>query len=385
MFKKIISVLLMLTMCGFSNVAFAADGGELSIQAETVTISQGTGTVTEDFYVTSNSGMVTVGFNVNYDQSVLTIKEIVNGEIYNDSALTIGNVNNSPYVVSYLDISGDNSKTGKLVSIEFEVKDGAKAGTYPITLEQGHLGGALNYDEQWLDLNLTDGAIIIEGDSDTQEEETETTTADQKKETETTTSKPSYNEDTSKADEVITPTEVVTEEEKKMPEPPAQPPKQEITEPTTVEEPVTEPVTVGAEKESNEVRIQIGSSSVSINGQNFTMDAAAYIQPSSNSTLVPLRFSAIAVLGGSVGNADNSSIVQWDNTTKTASINADKTITFTAGSNIMTVDGESIAMGNGVTAEIKDGRMYIPFRALGEALGISVDWDGTTRTAIYRA
>lgn len=376
MVKKFISVLLMLTICGSSTVVFAAEGGELSIQAETVTISQGTGTVTEDFYVTSNSGMVTVGFNVNYDQSVLAIKEIVNGEIYNDSALTIGNVNNSPYVVSYLDISGDNSKTGKLVSIEFEVKDGAKAGTYPITLEQGTLGGALNYDEQWLDLNLTDGAVIIEGDSDNQEEETETTTKAKSS---------SYNEDDSRADEVITPTEVITEAKMTTAEPTTQPTTQEITEPTTAEEPVTEPVTVGAEKESNEVRIQIGSSSVSINGQNFTMDAAAYIQPSSNSTLVPLRFSAIAVLGGSVGNADNSSIVQWDNATKTASINADKTITFTAGSNIMTVNGESIAMGNGVTAEIKDGRMYIPFRALGEALGISVDWDSTTRTAIYRA
>lgn len=372
MFKKFISVLLMLTMCGLSTVVFAAEGGDLSIQAETVTISQGTGTVTEDFYVTSNSGMVTVGFNVNYDQSVLAIKEIINGEIYNDSALTIGNVNNSPYVVSYLDISGDNSKTGKLVSIEFEVKDGAKAGTYPITLEQGTLGGALNYDEQWLELNLTDGAIIIEGDSDTQEEQTETTTKARSS---------SYNEDISKADEVIIPNEVVTEEKKTIPEPPVQTPKQEITEPTTV----AEPVTVGAEKESNEVRIQIGSSSVGINGQSFTMDAAAYIQPSSNSTLVPLRFSAMAVLGGSVGDADNSSVVQWDNATKTASINADKTITFTAGSNIMTVDGESIAMDNGVSAEIKDGRMYIPFRALGEALGISVDWDSSTRTAIYRA
>ena len=368
MFKKFISVLLMFTICGSSTVVFAAEGGELSIQAETVTISQGIGTVTEDFYVTSNSGMVTVGFNVNYDQSVLAIKEIKNGEIYNDSALTIGNVNNSPYVVSYLDISGDNSKTGKLVSIEFEVKDGAKAGTYPITLEQGTLGGALNYDEQWLDLSLTDGAVIIEGDSDTQEEETETTTKAKSS---------SYNEDYSRANEVITPTEVITEEKMTT----AEPTTQEITEPTTAEEPVT----VGAENESNEVRIQIGSSSVSINGQNFTMDAAAYIQPSSNSTLVPLRFSAIAVLGGSVGNADNSSIVRWDDATKTASINADKTITFTAGSNIMTVDGESIAMGNGVTAEIKDGRMYIPFRALGEALGISVDWDSTTRTAIYRA
>ena len=27
--------------------------------------------------------------------------------------------------------------------------------------------------------------------------------------------------------------------------------------------------------------------------------------------------------------------------------------------------------------------MFIPFRALGEALGVSVDWDANSKTAIY--
>jgi hypothetical protein len=28
-------------------------------------------------------------------------------------------------------------------------------------------------------------------------------------------------------------------------------------------------------------------------------------------------------------------------------------------------------------------RLFIPFRALGNALGVTVDWDAATRTAIY--
>lgn len=51
----------------------------------------------------------------------------------------------------------------------------------------------------------------------------------------------------------------------------------------------------------------------------------------------------------------------------------------------MIVDGTPVTMDNGVKAEITDGRMYIPFRALGEALGVEVDWDANTKTAIYEA
>ena len=54
-------------------------------------------------------------------------------------------------------------------------------------------------------------------------------------------------------------------------------------------------------------------------------------------------------------------------------------------SNNMNVNGSTIAMANGVTAEITDGRMFVPFRALGQAFGVSVSWDADTKTAIYNA
>ena len=40
-------------------------------------------------------------------------------------------------------------------------------------------------------------------------------------------------------------------------------------------------------------------------------------------------------------------------------------------------------MDNGVYPEIKDGRMFVPFRALGEAFGIEVNWDSNTWTASF--
>ena len=40
-------------------------------------------------------------------------------------------------------------------------------------------------------------------------------------------------------------------------------------------------------------------------------------------------------------------------------------------------------MAYGVYAEIKDSRMFVPFRNLGEAVGAKVDWDAETKTAIF--
>lgn len=156
----------------------------------------------------------------------------------------------------------------------------------------------------------------------------------------------------------------------------------------TTESTTEEEYEVSAEETviSNDVKVSIGKNTVVIGEDEYTMDAVPYIQASSNSTMVPLRFVAIAIGGGNVENADNSGIVKWDAVTKTATINADgNVIKFKDGSEIMTVNGRSVTMDNGVKAEIKDGRMYIPFRALGNALGVDVDWDAGTRTAIYKS
>ena len=136
---------------------------------------------------------------------------------------------------------------------------------------------------------------------------------------------------------------------------------------------------------SNTVKVSIGSTDVEINGSTESMDVAPYIQSSSNSTMVPLRFVALAVSGGNIDGADSTNAVQWDAVSKTVTINANNNvITFTAGSNVMTVNGVRQTMDNGAAAEIKDSRMFIPFRALGNALGVNVDWDADTKTAVYK-
>jgi hypothetical protein len=145
-------------------------------------------------------------------------------------------------------------------------------------------------------------------------------------------------------------------------------------------------VVTSAEDESSvlsqEVRVQIGQSYYTVNGNTYSMDASSYISTSSNSTMVPVRFVANAF-----GLRDDNQIV-WDDSLKTVTIFApNRTIQFTLNKSTMVVDGVSVTMFSPdnlpVVAEIKGDRMYIPFRALGQAFGVSVTWDAASQTAIY--
>ena len=160
--------------------------------------------------------------------------------------------------------------------------------------------------------------------------------------------------------------------------------KEATTQATTAEEATDEPSKGSVI--TKDVKVTIGASEIVVGDQTIPVDASAYIQKESSSTLVPLRFVAIAILGGDVADADSSSIVAWDAQAKAATITAgEDTIVFTAGSSDMVINGETTTMDNGVKAEIVDGRMYVPFRALGQALGVAVAWDADTKTASYIA
>jgi hypothetical protein len=161
----------------------------------------------------------------------------------------------------------------------------------------------------------------------------------------------------------------------------------EATTETTTAEQSTETTTadVSVLSAGKNVSVSIGSSKVIIGDDSYDMAVAPYIQESSSSTMVPLRFVALAISGDNVTDADNSSLVSWDSDTKTATITTKyRTIAFTAGSNEMVINGTPSVMDNSVQSEITDGRMFIPFRAMGKALGVDVEWIADTKTAVYK-
>lgn len=152
---------------------------------------------------------------------------------------------------------------------------------------------------------------------------------------------------------------------------------------TSVVEDATE-TTTQAPVLTASIKVTVGNDKINVDDKEFAMDVAPYIQTDSNSTMVPLRFVAIAIAGGDVDSADSSDIITWDAVTKTATITAGtNTVVFTAGSRTYTVNGNTLNISNQAVAEIVDGRMFVPFRTIGEVLGAQVSWDATTKTAMY--
>lgn len=71
--------------------------------------------------------------------------------------------------------------------------------------------------------------------------------------------------------------------------------------------------------------------------------------------------------------------VEWDGTTETViSAKGDDTCIFQIGNDKMFVNGEAKTLD--VAAKIVDDRTLIPLRAVSEAYNCTVDWNGETRT-----
>ena len=76
--------------------------------------------------------------------------------------------------------------------------------------------------------------------------------------------------------------------------------------------------------------------------------------------------------------------VSWDGATQTATaVKGNITISVSINSNIAYVNGQQKMLD--VPAEITNGRTFVPVRFFGEALGMNVDWDGYTKTVIIES
>lgn len=108
---------------------------------------------------------------------------------------------------------------------------------------------------------------------------------------------------------------------------------------------------------------------VMVNGEKVLFDVLPTI--SEGRTLVPLR-AIFEALGASVS---------WDGATQTVTADRDGVqIVLTIGASQFTVGSETKSLD--VPAQIVDGRTLVPARAVAEAFGCSVDWDGANSAVI---
>ncbi len=111
-----------------------------------------------------------------------------------------------------------------------------------------------------------------------------------------------------------------------------------------------------------------------VSGENkVEIDVPAYIN-ANGYTMLPLRAVAVAL-------GINTNNVLWDQNTRTATIMyGSKIINMTYGQKVVYVNGAMIPATASV--EIKDNRMFLGMRDLGNALGVKdITWDQATKTA----
>jgi len=112
--------------------------------------------------------------------------------------------------------------------------------------------------------------------------------------------------------------------------------------------------------------------SVSIDGQRIAFDVPPQIV--NNRALVPLR-GVFEALGATVS---------WDQKTQTVTVVKDDiTILLTIGSASPTVNGTTVTIDQ--PGIIVNGRTLVPVRFITESFGVSVDWDGSSKTVIIRS
>ncbi|EHS56686.1 family 10 glycosylhydrolase [Paenibacillus kribbensis] len=111
-----------------------------------------------------------------------------------------------------------------------------------------------------------------------------------------------------------------------------------------------------------------GDIEIILDGKSLQSDASPYIVQGANVTMVPLR-----VISEGLGAQ-----VNWSEASGTVTITAqDQNISMENGGQSATVNGKSVRLD--ASARMTSGRVMVPLRFVGEALGLKVDWQATER------
>jgi len=110
------------------------------------------------------------------------------------------------------------------------------------------------------------------------------------------------------------------------------------------------------------------SITITLDGNPVTSDVEPYILPKVYVTMVPL-----GVISEGLG-----AFVNWEQTTKTVTINQNgSSMSLTNGKKTALVNGADVALDASV--QIKNGRIMVPLRFIGENLGLQVLWNQTVQ------
>ncbi|MCM3635200.1 copper amine oxidase N-terminal domain-containing protein [Paenibacillus camelliae] len=120
------------------------------------------------------------------------------------------------------------------------------------------------------------------------------------------------------------------------------------------------------------------------NVPTFKVDGKLFVTPAGepqpyiikdNRTMGSLRLIATAL-------GVESKNIKWDNAKQTATLTrGDNTVLVTVGKKVIAVNGKNVTMDT--VAEMKQGRVFIPARYIGEGLGVTVKFESVTNSVLF--
>lgn len=137
----------------------------LSITIDNAEVQQGD-TVSIKVSVDDNPGIWGMDLKISYDKSALTLVSVNNGDFYQDSEWTPGNLNGDVYVLSY-EASGFEDITTEsavLATLNFKVNNTATVGEYTIVASYDS-GDIINVNFDDITASITNGKITVKAKS----------------------------------------------------------------------------------------------------------------------------------------------------------------------------------------------------------------------------
>ena len=108
--------------------------------------------------LTSNPGIAALGFDVGYDEDIMELTGVTNGNIFDNDDITEGVIWNNPYTVSCMTPYDNIYTTGTLVTLHFELHMYSDPGSYDITI---HNAEAFRLDETEVDVSALNGTVTV--------------------------------------------------------------------------------------------------------------------------------------------------------------------------------------------------------------------------------
>lgn len=158
--QKTIAVIgLLCLLIAFSAVTASAASIAASVTVSSVTVERDA-SASVSFNLEGNPGIWGIKLRIHYDHSVLTLKSVTIGDVFEKGELTLSqSLDKDPYVVVASCNSLENKTTdGTIVTLIFTVSRTAKYKTYPITVE---VSQANNVDGNNVSVNSVDGGVTV--------------------------------------------------------------------------------------------------------------------------------------------------------------------------------------------------------------------------------